>query len=475
MAEDAIQCKGITLSDCQVDENSVLETFEGLTPEYCQILCNMTYNDKCKFFLHDRESKTCQLLSEPYQNFINNCTIGGPPSPGIKACLESSNACKNYLPTGCNYTGDIQITLPDVARIDKCQETCREFHECVLFLFNPDTATCTLYQSVTSKNCSAVTMTPSPDINQCTKEQSLKLLLISGIKVDGGDITTVTKIAPYKKDSSCQPIPDYPFHMVMGTAQNIENQLIVSCGSDFNGRNTSCYSLDLTKSSETWKEYTQLSEWRMETTSVMLDKNNIWVPGGYNGTKTRTRYTTDIIDTITRSSRQGPDLPEAMYYHCAAKLNEQYVFIGASYEFGKHAYIVNVLKEPFEFKRLPDMKVDRNEGQCGFIRMKSGERAVIVAGGDSSDGAMTSEIYLIDKNQWIEGPKLPCDVRHASSVNTDPKTFIFTGGYDCTETNDPGSIFQLDLNTMEFVTLPGKLTVPRYYSAATWVIDDEHC
>jgi len=313
--------------------------------------------------------------------------------------------------------------------------------------------------------------------------QSLKLLFISGFHAYPGYglITkTVTKIDPYTANSSCEHVADYPQPVDGGVAENIGNQLVISCGSnggDMNFKKKTCYSLNLNVPHQEWEEYTQISEWKNRMTSVQLSNEDVWVLGGMQGDDKL--QSTDIINTITRRSRRGPDLPEAMDYPCAVKIDAQFVYIGASNEdeyghpTGKTSFIVDVLKEPFEFKRIPDMIDTRPKAGCGFIKMENGEPAVIVAGGDGS--GQTSEMFLIEKNQWVKGPRLPCTIIGASTVNPDDKTFLLNGGAMCDIYNDPGSIFQLDLVTMQFVTLPGKLTFSRFASAMTWVMDDEQC
>jgi len=293
--------------------------------------------------------------------------------------------------------------------------------------------------------------------------QSLKLVLIGGRDQHNSRTANVTKTDPYKKQSSCQHIPSYPTNTLLGgTAENVENQLLVSCGGD----EPVCYFLDINYPSLGWKEFTKLSAPRSRMASVMVNKYDMWITGGSHGS-----LTTDIINTITRSSKQGPDLPEGMSTHCAVKIDDQFVFLGTAL---RHAYIVDILKDPFEFKRLPDMKHVRRFAACGYIKMKNGERAVIVAGGATfMSSGTTSELYLIDKKEWVEGPKMPCDVAAPGVINPDEETFIFTAGFECAEAEP--SIFQLDLDTMEIVTLPGKLEKTQKIPAATWVIDDEQC
>jgi len=506
--EDPIGCSGFTLGHCEVPEGSVLASVTGIDATECQMLCNMTYRYDCNFFLHNQDSQTCQLISEPLPHYIDSCSvIGGPPSPLIGTCLTSSDPCKEYLQTMCDYGGRVLMTLPQVASVERCQETCHNL-QCKLFQFNRPNATCTLYQSVT-KSCHGMAMPPTPDLSMCISppstttlstttvttpkttthspstttvststtpqpsSKSFKLLAISGYD-DKGQSTSVEYIGPSKNSHLYCVVPDYPVPMDVGTAQNFGNNFIVSCG-DCDRKNRQCYSYNAT---EGWKEYAQLAEYRQYTASVLINDHEMWVLGGYNTFEQL--KTTEIISTKTKSARKGPDLPVTMYRHCAVKVNATHVFIGDGDM--KFAYMVNVSQQPFEFTSLPGMKYLRNDAGCGFIMMKNGveggvasevneEPAVIVAGGSPSPS--TSEIFLLEKNQWMEGPALPRGFKYGGSVNPDEQTLIFAGGED-EHGNRRSDIFKLDVVTMKFVSLPGKLK-PRSKFAMTWMMDDEQC
>jgi len=508
--EDFSKCRGYTLDGCEIDEGSVLAKFDGVSVENCQWLCNMTYVENCKFFLHEQESDTCQLISKSLQHYIDSCkVIGGPPTPPINTCW-SSDPCKDYLPTMCDFSGNVLLTLPHVTDVERCQESCRDL-SCRYFIFQKPHHTCTLYQSI-KNTCGKISIPPSPEVAKCLSpsptttttstmptsttittttptpattttststntettttpsEMSLKLLVIGGYE-DLRYSTNVEKINPLTSDSSCSSVPDYPYGPSIArpsTAQNIGNQFIVTCG-DGNG----CYSYDEHSHAKFWLEYegnTGISIYE----SVLIGDDEMWVLGSDKKTK--------IISTKTKGAiRGGPDLP--LSADCVAKINATHVFIR---DHNAKAYIVNVSEEPFEFTRLPDMKKRRVGPGCGFIMMKNkiesgissdGEPAVIVAGGwDYSHGStmMSSEIFLIEKNQWVEGPTLPREFQYGGSVNPNDRTFILAGGED-SNGKSYSDIFQLDVETMQFVTLPGKLKKPRYNFAMTWMMDDEQC
>jgi len=296
--------------------------------------------------------------------------------------------------------------------------------------------------------------------------KGLKLLVISGAE-NGGWTESVELADPTGNDSSCPFVPDYPMLMSYGTAQNIGNQFIVSCGEN------PCYLFDM--STKEWKEYAQLAEEnRGGAASVLINDHEMWITGGYDGA--RALETTEIIDTNAQSVRRGPDLPEPMLWHCAIKINSTHVFTANGYK----AYLVNVSEEPFEFTRLPDMEEERPGAGCGFVwaqndmsREGIGEPVVVVAGGIRSPS--TSEVFHVEKNQWVEGPALPRGFKAGGSVNPNDRLFILAGGKD-QDNYRRSDVFQLDAETMQFVTLPGTLKNPRSSFAMTWVMmDDNQC
>jgi len=310
--------------------------------------------------------------------------------------------------------------------------------------------------------------------------ESLKLLAFGGI-VDGTGSTqrTVDKIDPTKANTECQSVGDIPERLV--TTQNFGNQLIVSCGTK------SCYSYDA--STNGWKEYATLAERRENYASVLVNDHEMWILGGFNSDQIKELETTEIVSAKTNRARRGPDLPEKMSYHCAVKVNATHVFIGNSDE--RRAYMVNVSEEPFEFTRLPDMQQSRYGTGCGFIKMKNGEEsgmssegngepAIIVAGGVGSPST-SSEIFLVEKNQWVEGPALPRMFQEGGSVNPDDQTFILAGGLsDHSKPWKPqppnfSDVFQLDVESMKFVPMPAKLKRPRAYFTMTWMMDQDQC
>jgi len=328
-----------------------------------------------------------------------------------------------------------------------------------------------------------------------TAAKTLKLLVMGGEDqywMERGFLRSVEKIDPMKEVSSCLPVPRYPLKYG-STAQNFGDNFIVSCGS-YDGVSPGNICFSYTRA-QGWREYVEFDE-DMDfyfVESVLINDFEMWIFGGQ-----RNEVGSWIINTKNRSekggiARRGPDLPgpgdERWVDHCVVKINQTHVFISNGFD---TMYMVNVSEEPFEFTRLSEAQYPRTThyrihggGGCGFVRMKNEKRfgydgapAIIMAGGSPFERDIdyihrNSTIFLIERNQWVDGPKLPHKFYIGKSVNPDDQTFILAGGYDGSEYLS--DIIQLDLDAMEFVTLPGKFKEPRAYFAMTWMMDEDEC
>ena len=88
-------CGEFTLDNCYIDENTIIETAQGLNHEECQNLCHDIFTFECTFFIYIQELKTCQLIHAPYPDYVYFCeTIGGPTTPTILECIQSDDECK---------------------------------------------------------------------------------------------------------------------------------------------------------------------------------------------------------------------------------------------------------------------------------------------------------------------------------------------------------------------------------------------
>jgi len=299
-----------------------------------------------------------------------------------------------------------------------------------------------------------------------SKPKNVSLLVISGFEPAFGDWTRSVQIVDPRKegDSSSRYVQDYPLITASGTAQNFGNGLIVSCGD----HDPVCYQY----TPQGWRNFAALSVARRWVTSVLIGEvgsEEMWVLGGNN--YEHNLLSTEIINPKTRRVRPGPNLPAKMQDHCAAKINQTHVFISHG-NYAK-AYIVDVSRpDNFQFHRLPDPIEWRFGGECALIRLKEGGLALMIAGGGFPT-RLTTEFLRLEggSGEWEEGPWLPHGFGAGGSVNPDDQTFILTGGI--TDYTLFADVVQLDLDAMEFVTMPGKLKYPRDQFTITWVQESD--
>ena len=88
-------CNDFTIDKCNIDPGGLLETVKDISERNCQFYCNVIYKDKCTFFIYDRKEVLCELIEEPYDNYVHTCDkYGGPVHPSISECYDSDDDCK---------------------------------------------------------------------------------------------------------------------------------------------------------------------------------------------------------------------------------------------------------------------------------------------------------------------------------------------------------------------------------------------
>lgn len=88
-------CTAFTFNQYYVDEDTIITTIDGITNEDCQTFCNVVHEDVCYFFMYEKTNGTCTLIKEPLSTYLDTCDlVGGPKTPTIAECNESSDPCK---------------------------------------------------------------------------------------------------------------------------------------------------------------------------------------------------------------------------------------------------------------------------------------------------------------------------------------------------------------------------------------------
>ena len=324
-----------------------------------------------------------------------------------------------------------------------------------------------------------------------------KLLVIGGFLGSLPYIDDVEKVDPNKKSSKCEKPMPYPTVNDGPTVQAFPDHSVLSCGGftgQQNGSLKSCYEYDPIHLN--WSYMTDMIHERSDTSSVLLNDNEMWVVGGYGNPPPR--KTTEVYDRKTKMFRKGPDVPVGMYSHCMAKLNATHVFIGGvestnqSYNYDI-SFLVDIAKEPFVFQILPKMDKSRKGAGCGVIRSdpkngnihqryntSSSKELIIVAGGLDFDqglpphGRRDSEIFNIEENRWSKGPTIPRGFYLGGSVSLDDGSVVLVSGYD-ESGHQQSDVIKLNPSVMEFETMAGELETARSSFGIAVLLDNEDC
>ena len=97
---DFATCNDFTIDKCHIDDGAIIETVKDVSEADCQFFCHTIYSPNCTFFIFDKKQHLCEIISEPFENYVDSCQkYAGPKTPNITECYESNDECKvsNYL------------------------------------------------------------------------------------------------------------------------------------------------------------------------------------------------------------------------------------------------------------------------------------------------------------------------------------------------------------------------------------------
>ena len=106
-----------------------------------------------------------------------------------------------------------------------------------------------------------------------------------------------------------------------------------------------------------------------------------------------------------------------------------------------------------------------------------------MAGGicDYEPSGTTSEIFLLDRQEWVEGPRLPREFGVGGHVNPDKSTLILAGGFNEARGSGYSDIMVLDssqaktIGDLKFTSSEAELQTPRFLFALALVHDNDQC
>lgn len=141
---------------------------------------------------------------------------------------------------------------------------------------------------------------------------------------------------------------------------------------------------------------------RVDSSSVALSGDRIWMLGGQDGNGQRLA-TTEFV--TTNGAVNGPTLPEAVYGHCSIKLKESVYLIGGITPSSSHSNKVWVANSSngYDFVQGPSMITNRRRHSCGT--MSIGSKSIIIAAEGYGSSGMLSSVEILDptSNQWVGG------------------------------------------------------------------------
>ena len=134
-------------------------------------------------------------------------------------------------------------------------------------------------------------------------------MVTTGRLTDKGQRTEVIDLA--NPDSKCDPLPDYPIQIFGATGGLLQDSSPIVCGgfdgSDL-GRISQCYIIDGNETLQT----IDLNIYRWNSASVLLDKNTLWITGGYEFESVL--YSTEYVKLDQSTAIAGPNLVIFYFY-----------------------------------------------------------------------------------------------------------------------------------------------------------------
>ena len=172
----------------------------------------------------------------------------------------------------------------------------------------------------------------------------------------------------------------------------------------------------------------------------LVVNNSLWILGGQSE---GIRINSTEFITLDSDPVKGPDMPEALIYHCVLKVNDTTVFLSGGYTTSRKTYFYNM--GDAVWSEGPDMKIPRYGHGCGLVKDRTTSTLfIVVAGGYNSGYLDTTELLPLNHGElnWIYGPKLPIKARYMASISLpDQEGVLLVGGYqsDTIRQNGPHS------------------------------------
>ena len=254
--------------------------------------------------------------------------------------------------------------------------------------------------------------------------------------------------------------PDLPLANPMSLIGSFIDGEPVICG--FLEQKSFCYSLNLRK--QTWNENNfTIIEQRAQATGVRLENGSWLILGGqiYTEGVPVLLNTSEIL--INSKFQFGPQLPIPMSGHCTVKLEEKHLFTAGGYgqPFLKHSHTLKIINST-NWQSITPMQKGRYGHVCGKILNSFNDIQVVVAGGLRVDKV---EIYLYQKQHWINGPDMMRKKFFKAASVQGPTSFLMVGGLElepCSTSNcQLKEIYTFDRSNIAWKTSRQELNIGR--------------
>ena len=141
-----------------------------------------------------------------------------------------------------------------------------------------------------------------------------------------------------------------------------------------------------------------------------------------------------------------------MYDHNLVPINDTHQVLLGGGSTASDVYLFDWNSE--EWTDLPSLNIERRYSQAGLVTYPNGTQAIVIAGGNATK---SSEIWIIDSEEWIMGPDLPtagAKLEFGASVSYG-NTFLIVGGYITNVYED--TIVSFNILTEDWEILPQRM------------------
>ena len=259
------------------------------------------------------------------------------------------------------------------------------------------------------------------------------------------------EIVEFGSDAPTCPLPaGFPMGVKSPVATFMQGKAIMCAGE----HGPQCFEYSFI--SGAWSPGLTLDVNRPGASETLLDENNWWITGGYDGGSV-THDSTVIYDGTNLTP--GPDLPRPANGHCVLKINATHYFLAGGKSDGstteRRAHFLEFGTETWT--ELPGMQKTRRGLGCHVFG--GGDKILVTGGRGDSDAPQTTEVLSLATLTWSLGPDIPngdyfcCGT--ASMGNAQANLYLFGGlGSNSAATDE---IYMFHPSISQWSTLKKKL------------------